>query len=92
MVKHATFATRFVSFMDEPAAPARLSLGADQEVVGEDPPSQLSSGGLQRFVYVRGPLQQPVHVIRSERLPDGTTIEVRYEPELDEVCAATAHG
>lgn len=87
MVKTATFATRFISFVDDPHAPAELRLSEDQEVVAEDPPSLLTAGGLQRFAYVRGPLCQPIHVIRRERLPDGSPVDVRYEPDLDVVCA-----
>lgn len=92
MVKTATFATRFISFSDDPQAPAELQLGEDQEVVAEDSPSLLNAGGLQRYVYVRGPLNEPVHVIRRERLQDGSVISVRYEPELDVICANVTRG
>ncbi|MBI3832401.1 MAG: hypothetical protein HY291_22950 [Planctomycetes bacterium] len=92
MVKIATFATRFISFGDDPQAPAEVKLSEDQEIVAEDPPAIAGSGSMQRFMYVRGPLHQPIYVIRRERLPDGSALDVRYEPELDVICANTFRG
>lgn len=92
MVKTATFATRFISFVDDPHAPAEILLSENQEVVAEDSPSLMNAGGLQRFMYVRGPLSQPVHIVRRERLPDGSMVSVRYEPDLDLICANVTHG
>jgi hypothetical protein len=92
MMKIATFATRFISFVDDPQAPAEVRLSEDQEIVAEDPPAIANSGAMQRFMYVRGPLHLPVHVIRRERLPDGEAVDVRYEPELDVICANTFRG
>ena len=86
-MQNDSLVTRFVSFRDDPTSPVRLRLGPDQEVLTEEPPESDEDGQLLRFLFVRGPVSRPIHLIREERLPDGTTILVRYAPELDEPCA-----
>jgi len=86
MTKNDTLVTRFVSFADNPEAPAKLHLLPDQEVIQEEQPEVSGDGQVLRFLYVRSPSSRPIHYMREERLPDGTTILVRYTPELDEPC------
>jgi hypothetical protein len=86
MVQSECRATRFVSFVDHPERPVRLSLGEDQEVLQEEQPEHDEDGQLLRFLFVRGPISRPILLIREEQLPDGSKILVRYAPEIDEPC------
>jgi hypothetical protein len=86
MLKFATFVTRFVSFMDDLGHPAELRLSAVQSLEKEDPPSLLPDGRIQRYIYIRGPVDAPIALVRNERLPDGTVVPVRYVPDVDLAC------
>ena len=86
MLQNETAVTRYVSFLDNPRQPLQLRLGPDQEIVAEEEPAGNADGQLQRFFFVRGPANRPICLIRRERLPDGTSIWVRYAPDLDEPC------
>ncbi|MCZ7645613.1 MAG: hypothetical protein M5U26_10060 [Planctomycetota bacterium] len=86
MVHHATYGTRLVSFQDDPSHPAQVWLGEQQEVLREERPTPAGAGRFQRFLYVHGPMNVPVRLIRRERLGDGSEILVRYEPDLEVLC------
>jgi len=75
--------TRYVSFFDDAQRPLRLRLAPDQEVVGEEEPEPVADGRFLRSLFVRGPLNRPIHLLRQELLPDGSVIWVRYNPETD---------
>lgn len=79
--------TRYVSFLDEPGSPFSLRLAPDQELLGEEEPAPRGDGGCRRFVFVRSPANRPISLVRQERMPDGTPLLVRYDPELDVPCA-----
>jgi hypothetical protein len=87
MAQQECLATRFVSFVDSSETPVRLSLTEDQEILQEERPEHSDDGQLLRFLFVRGPVSRPITLIREEHLPDGSTILVRYAPEIDEPCA-----
>ena len=78
--------TRYVSYLDDSEQPTRLRLAPDQEVVGEEAPEPVSEGRFLRFLFVRGPADQPIRLTKEERLPDGSVVWVRYIPDVDEPC------
>lgn len=85
-MENNSLTTRFVSFLDNPDAPVRVTLTPDQEILEEERPEHNEDGQLLRFLFVRSPVSRPIILIREERLPDGSTILVRYAPEIDEPC------
>lgn len=86
MTKHDVSVTRFVSFLDHPDAPVQLKLELDQEVIQEERPEAAENGQVLRFLFVRGPAHRPIHYLREEQLPDGSTILVRYRADVDVPC------
>jgi hypothetical protein len=85
MTRAATV-TRFVSYVDDLRVPLRLSLSPDQEVVAQDEPVASGANRVRRFLFVRGPANRPIHLVRQERLTEGSLMWVRYTPEVDEPC------
>jgi hypothetical protein len=92
MPRNRTAVTRYVSFLDSSRQPLLLRLAHDQEVLKEEAPEVLEDGQCLRFLFVRGPADRPVHLIRQDRLPDGSAIWVRYDPEVDEPCGWVQGG
>jgi hypothetical protein len=86
MLQNELSVTRFVSFRDSRSHPLQLCLAPDQEIVTEEDPADEDGGECQRFLFVRGPANRPISLIREERLSDGTPILVRYSPDVDEPC------
>lgn len=85
MTRAATV-TRFVSYEDDLRVPLHLSLSADQEVVAQDQPVPSGANRVRRFLFVRGPANRPIHLLRQERLAEGALMWVRHAPEVDEPC------
>ena len=74
---------RFVCWDDLVASPAVFVLKPGQEIVREDPPQIVGPGRVRRFAYVRTG-GDDLRLVRIEKLPDGTPIQVIVLFELNE--------